>query len=662
MKIGIRTRIAVALTVLISLFSAAITSFFLMQFDSYRDDMSATVHATSSDVLLDQAKTHNEKLAHLIADQLVNPLYFNELEAISKFTVATLQQEDIEYIYVFDAKGYIIHDGTETVMAFGHVVDDEGFKNVLKDGNDYSKVQSATLHTTVPITIGDKLLGGVQIGLSLANIDGFISQTQDTLSALHEERNEQLIQSTVLAIAFATVLGVLLSFAAFWGVARTIEALSSTMRQIGERDYNVRFLAPMLKRNDELGDLCVAVENMSQSLANNEEKLRTALDASQSANKAKNKFLSSMSHELRTPLNAVVGFAQVLESNGGSLDERNRRAVQQILKGGEHLLVLINELLDLASIEAGQVKIEVTSIHPAQVVEQSLQMAVSMAAKYDVEIDKATNVQDMPEIRVDAMRFKQVLLNLLSNAVKYNQSGGRVSLSCEQRENGMIRFSITDTGEGIPAEKHEHLFSPFDRLGRENLTVEGTGIGLALTRELVSLMDGQIGLESEVGKGSTFWVEFPISQTATVLENEPKAEQASASSQVDDVQLGNGDVNVLYVEDNPDNQELMEVIIEDIGGVQLHCTETAEEGLEIVEGLRPALILMDINLPGMSGLEALQVLQQKDTTSDIPVIAISARAMEDDVNAGLDAGFKAYLTKPFDVMELHAMISDELKP
>ncbi len=388
------------------------------------------------------------------------------------------------------------------------------------------------------------------------------------------------------------------------------------------------------------------------------DKERALLDATvtaDKANSAKSEFLSSMSHELRTPMNAILGFGQMLNFNTAEpLTEPQSKCVDQILKGGEHLLELIDQVLDLSAIEVGELKLSMEQIEVNQVCTECLSMVEQTAAEKGLGI--SISLSTPHTIKVDHVRFNQILLNLLSNAVKYNRDGGTVVLKTEDVPDNRIRISVIDTGPGISEQAQRGLFQPFNRLGREGGEIQGTGIGLTITKQLVEAMDGQIGYESTLGPGSNFWVEFAAMESAVT----DFAAAVEASVTDDETAPSGSSGKVLYVEDNPANLRLMELIFETLDGISLISAHNAELGLIMAEQQRPELILMDINLPGMDGTAAMQHLAANDLTKHIPVFAVTAAAMKGDMEKGLAAGFKAYLTKPFKVPEVIETVKREL--
>jgi PAS domain S-box-containing protein len=373
------------------------------------------------------------------------------------------------------------------------------------------------------------------------------------------------------------------------------------------------------------------------------------------ANRAKSEFLSSMSHELRTPLNAILGFAQVLNFDPQApLSSDQKSSVDQIVKGGKHLLVLINDILDLSQIEAGEVSLSLEDVSAKAIIDDCLILIETTALHRGIEITLGEGFATEPGVHTDYTRLKQSLLNLMSNAVKYNRVNGKVTVDCQETKTGMLRISVTDTGEGIPENMLEELFQPFNRLGAENTEVEGTGIGLVITKQLVEAMGGLIGVDSQVGVGTTFWIEVPLRKIEPTDTCAHKAQDLIESGKL----LPNVSGIVLYVEDNPANLQLMEVIIGHVEGLTMISAHNAELGIELAKSKNPNMIVMDINLPGMNGFAALKILKDMEETRDIPVIALSANAMENDIRKGMKSGFQRYLTKPIDVEEVVAAIKE----
>jgi len=372
--------------------------------------------------------------------------------------------------------------------------------------------------------------------------------------------------------------------------------------------------------------------------------LNEAMAAADKANRAKTDFISSMSHELRTPLNAILGFAQLLESGSPPPTFPQKRNLDQILKAGWYLLELINEVLDLALIESGKVTL---SREPVSLVE----VVLECRAMIEPQAHKRGIAMTFPRLKIpyfvkaDRTRVKQVLINLLFNAIKYNKPGGTVAVECTLSPPDSIRISVRDTGAGLAAEQLAQLFQPFNRLGKGAGEEEGTGIGLVVTKRLVELMGGAIGVDSTVGVGSVFWIELRLTAAPQLAAREAQR-AALARPQIAE---GTPLRTLLYVEDNPANLELVEQLIARRTDLRLLSAADGDLGVEFARAYQPDVILMDINLPGLSGIEAMQLLRADPATAHIPIIALSANAVPRDIEKGLEAGFFSYLTKPIKV-------------
>lgn len=397
----------------------------------------------------------------------------------------------------------------------------------------------------------------------------------------------------------------------------------------------------VLERTRSLRDALARLER-------HQDELRIAKETAESANRAKSDFLSSMSHELRTPLNAILGFAQILDSAiSAPLDDKQRFRVQQIMKGGNHLLTLINEVLDLARIESGALTLSVEPIETKALMAEVLELTRAFTTGGNTTVHDWTVADNLAgRVRADYMRLKQVLLNLTSNAVKYNRPGGTVHLTAEAGSEGSVRFVVADDGPGIPPEKHVQIFQPFNRLGAETTEIEGTGVGLTITKRMVEAMDGRIGFETEVGRGTTFWVEVPASEDPLAAPPEVVEDNARDALRV---AVAGAQRRLLYVEDNPVNLQLMRDLMSELPGFTLDSAPTGEAGIKVAAATQPDVIVLDVNLPGINGIEALGQLKADPRTSHIPVIALSANVNPSVIRRGLEAGFLHYLAKPLDI-------------
>jgi PAS domain S-box-containing protein len=374
-----------------------------------------------------------------------------------------------------------------------------------------------------------------------------------------------------------------------------------------------------------------------------EEDLLHTKEEAERANYAKSEFLSRMSHELRTPLNAIIGFGQLLETNPDQpLSEQQADNVHEILHAGHHLLALINEVLDLSRIESGRIDINLEDIVIAPVIESCVAQLQPLADQKNITV-KLT-LSPGCAVLADVLRLREVLINLLSNAIKYNHDGGSIQIRCMHAGENRLRISVEDSGRGIAAEALPRLFKPFERMESAYNSIEGSGIGLAISKRLVEAMQGEIGVASLPGKGSNFWFELPCGESTQALtEAQPPATPTTTDN------TASGARKLLYIEDNSANLRLMQKIISIRKNIELLDADNAEDGLVIAEQQRPDLILLDINLPGMDGFEALRQLRVNPATRHIPVIAVTANAMASDIARGKSEDFAEYLIKPINV-------------
>lgn len=395
---------------------------------------------------------------------------------------------------------------------------------------------------------------------------------------------------------------------------------------------------------------------LNEALQDKNTELQSARLFADKANRAKSDFLSRMSHELRTPLNAILGFAQLLEAGSPAPTEIQIIRLNEILKAGWYLLDLINEILDLALIESGKLSLSQEPMSLMNLVIECQAMIEPKLQERDISLT-ILPFDDDSFIFADRTRVKQALINLLSNAIKYNCEHGMIEVKLSANTPERIRISITDSGMGLTQEKLEQLFQPFNRLGQENGTMEGTGIGLVVTKQLVELMGGNIGVESKMGVGSVFWIELIRDDSSPFAET-----QSLLKELVVPLTQTHGELRtLLYVEDNPANLMLVEQIIDSLPHLQMLSARNANLGIALAKSHLPDVILMDINLPGISGIKALKILHNDPVTAHIPVVALSANATPHDIEKGLAVGFFRYLTKPIKINEFMNALDDALQ-
>jgi signal transduction histidine kinase/CheY-like chemotaxis protein len=414
-----------------------------------------------------------------------------------------------------------------------------------------------------------------------------------------------------------------------------------------------RFLRVTERRTAEQGTVAMIADVTDDVLR--AEELDAARQTAESASAAKSEFLSSMSHELRTPLNAILGFAQLLERDRKNpLDTRQLERLQHVLRGGEHLLKLIDDVLDLSKIEAGGIAISIEPVAITPVIAEVISTLEPMATRAQINLYERAASARIPSVLADRTRLAQILMNFGSNAIKYGRSGGWVAFRTELRTRS-LRVTVADNGLGIPEDKRHKIFEPFQRAGQEAGPIEGTGIGLTISKRLAEMMHGSVGFTSKENEGSEFWIELPFDLADIV--HQPRQPVTVPASPVDANQVRH---LVVYVEDNPSNIAFMRDLVGEMPNIELVTAPTAEIGLELIRARQPRVVIMDINLPGMSGFDAVKQLRAWPETQHIPVIGLSAAALLKDTSRAKETGFYRYLTKPVKVDELTRTLEELL--
>jgi len=489
--------------------------------------------------------------------------------------------------------------------------------------------------------------GSVFGGFSRSPKTGWMVAFAVPTSAITQSLRRDLLANVALTIVML-LLGVLLANAVGGRVKRSLRALAAPALALGSRE-KLEVPQVEIREVDELGQALAKAARLIEARAAerdqaevSERRMLAEKHAADDANRAKSEFLTLMSHELRTPMNGILGFAQLLDGGYfGDLGGKQKDFVGHILTSGYHLLDLINDVLDLSKIEAGRLSVSMERVDLVPLMKSVMATLVQAADKQGVALDPGGFGFGLPAAFADRVRLAQILINLGSNAIKYNRPGGSVAFSYERLDGDRLRLAISDTGDGIPLDRQAELFQPFNRLGAEHRAVDGTGVGLALSRRLVELMGGAIGFSSAPGEGSRFWIDVAASVGAE--------RDVEAASPPRAAVLRRGGFSVLYVEDNPANLALVRAIFATLPEVTLMEATDGAAGFALALARRPDLIVLDIDLPDIDGYELLLRLRRTPALAAIPVLALSAGALPSDVRRGREAGFSAYLTKPIDV-------------
>ncbi|MDX2350445.1 MAG: PAS domain S-box protein [Porticoccus sp.] len=485
--------------------------------------------------------------------------------------------------------------------------------------------------------------------------DGILLHANDRFFDLFQYQNSELLNHQIIPLLF------------------TDDSINKIEKRVKEKSighYETEcikkdgsiFIAEILPRNHLLNGRhvrAVAVRDITE-YKEQQKTLQRAKDVAESANRAKSQFLSSMSHELRTPLNAIMGYAQIFQLDADA-SEGIKSGANEILSGGRHLLALIDDILDLAQIESNEVKLFFEKFKMNGLINECMLLVQSSAQEKGITVT-STNCNHLNQyVYADRIKLKQSMLNLLTNAIKYNEIDGSVLISCAMNGNE-LSIKVSDTGQGLSASQLSNLFQPFNRLGAEKSNTEGTGIGLVITKQLIEKMNGRIGVKSELGVGSTFWLTLPvydvIKSDNDEIEDTDKITTDKNSGVPEQLLTP---THILYVEDNKPNRLVMKSMLENRKNTELTLVNSAESALTFLHTNRPELVLLDIDLPGMSGYQFFDLLQDNEVFKDIPVIAVTSNAMVEDIERAKQYSFSAYLSKPIMMDQLYDAIDSAIQ-
>ncbi|GAB4267058.1 MAG: hypothetical protein Kow0065_17750 [Methylomicrobium sp.] len=516
---------------------------------------------------------------------------------------------------------------------------------VVQDIDDRKRAEMALAERERHLRIFQYIVDSVVDGVITIGSDGVIHSFNPAACAIFGYRDQDIVGRKVNALMPEPYRSEHDSYLERYLTAGSGKVINRQVELVGCRADGSEFPLEVAVSEIKLADGVLFVGLMRDITERKkvEQELIVARDAADRANQAKSEFLSSMSHELRTPMNAILGFGQLMEYDD-TLSDQHKEDVREILKAGRHLLDLINEVLDLAKIESGTLSLSIEPVSVAPIIDECLSLVSTQANQRQICL--RYHAHKSFSVRADQTRLKQALLNLISNAIKYNREGGAVTIEARLKDDAHLSIEVSDTGCGIPANRFPELFQPFHRLDAEYSGIEGTGIGLVITRRIVEMMGGTIEVESEVGIGSRFLMTLPLATADSLLadESEMADEFREPSPMMDSEQR-----LILYIEDNPSNIRLVSQILERQRHVRLITAHTPELGIELARAHCPDVILLDINMPNLNGFQVLTVLQNDPIVRSTPVVAITANAMPRDIERGKAAGFAAYLTKPLDI-------------
>ena len=598
--------------------------------------LSATyLHKYQSQQLIQNQEEKIKSLGRYISLVIPEDILAYDFESLNNYMYEISLQKDIIYgvVYAPDGKNMtsFIHRSDPFVSTALKKYHNGDIKKTIKILNQERDVH----YKTFPVNFNDKQYATLQLGY--------------TTRYINEDYSSTLSSQIIYAILVILILSISLYFVFVIQILRPGKLFLEEFKSMGEGKANNTL---SIKTNNEFDTLSTSFNQMAKKINSDMKELIKAKVNSDKANKAKSDFLSRMSHELRTPLNAILGFSQLLTLE--DITPRQNNHVKEVLKAGDHLLALINEILDISSIERGDISLYPAPVSLDKLIDEAWTMLNTAAIERDIELIKDYDKSCIhSKLFVDQLRAKQVLINLLSNAIKYNHIHGKIWVQCRVVNNSKLEIAIRDNGIGISDKNLDVIFKYFERGDISYHSVDGTGIGLSLSKTLVEKMGGNIKVNSTEGTGSTFFIELPLADTTT-LDSEYKTPDRREESKNQDSQLEKR--VVLYIEDNTQNWIFLKTLFERWPNVDLILANTGNEGVELSTRYLPDLILLDIQLPDIDGYEVFKQLSSNSATQAIPVVAVSANVMQENVLHMGATGFHDYLTKPLDVKQLISVV------